>query len=138
MKIMGPTKRRDQFSSDDSTNVLVQSGPISRRWLLELRQLLPEFDYREVKFWAVYRKDRSTSPCAYLNPSKNSIRLFVRLEEYEDENLTKTPSTREWAKQFPAIYRIEGHAGIMVAADLIRRSSQRMSLPGQAGTGRNQ
>lgn len=127
METRGPSTKQDQSNSDEWTNILVQSGPITRGWLLELRELLPEFDYREVKYWAVYREHRNTSPCAYLNPSKNSIRLFVRLGKYEDERLIETPSTHDWAKQFPAIFRIREHADIILAADLIRRSLQRMS-----------
>lgn len=105
---------------------LVQSSPTTRAWLSELRRLLTSLDYRERKYWATFRRNSSSAPCAYLNPSHSSVRLFLRLEIEEDARLIATPSTNEWAEKFPAVFRIEKHSDLAGAAQLIQKSLDRM------------
>jgi hypothetical protein len=105
-----------------SSGLLVQSGPLTREWLRKLREALPRFKYQESAYYASFRTVATRGAFAYLNPAKNSIRLFVCLDPSDDTHLSHTPSTHQWADRFPSIFTVRSEGDLAVARALIEES----------------
>jgi len=78
------------------SETLVQSSDTTRLWLDELRTRLRGFEYSEAKFYAAFRSPSPRRVVAYLNPSRRSVRLFLRPPLGDHPRLKRTPSTSGW------------------------------------------
>jgi len=105
-----------------SSAKLVQSGPVTRGWLRVLHSELSRFGYKESGYYASFRSDVKHRNFVQLNPVKNSIRLFTRLESRADGHLVDTPSTYKWADYYPSLFTIRSEADLEIAAGLIEKS----------------
>ena len=113
-----------------SSGKLVQSGPLTRGWLRILRTALSRFGYKESGYYASFHGDVKHRNFVQLNPVKNSIRLFTRLESSADSHLVVTPSTYRWADYYPSLFTIRSEADLGIAAGLIEKSyKQDLLLP---------
>ena len=101
---------------------LIQSSPKTRSWLQSLRDRLPELEYSEARYYAAFRAEPAGTVCAYLNPAKRSIRLFLSLEAGAHPHLQPTPSTSSWAVRFPSVFPIAGEEDLSTATRLIVKS----------------
>lgn len=108
--------------TEDTT--LVRAGPQSRNWLKTLRAEFSDFDYREAQHYASFRRTPHDRALAYLNPSKTSIWLFLPFEPDPEQGILKTPSSSNWAKQFPSVFRISRDSDVLMAVRLIERAAQ--------------
>jgi hypothetical protein len=106
----------------DGGATLVQASPTTRRWLQSLRDRLPQFEYREVKYWASFRSESPRRAVAYLNPAQQSIRLFLALDPGDEAALEPSPSTVSWAARFPSVFRIADEKDLSTATRLILQS----------------
>lgn len=98
---------------------LVTSSPTTRSWLHGLRDKLPQFQYRERKYWGSFRSTAPDRVIVYLNPSKSSIRLFLPLQPTNEPDLKSTPSSSNWATRFPSVFQIGNEHDLTTAAQLI-------------------
>lgn len=102
---------------------LVQSSPTTCAWLQTLRDRLPQFEYSETKYYAVFRNEPARRAFAYLNPAKGSVRLFLPLDAGDEPHLQPTPSTSSWAARFPSVFPIAGEKDLSTATRLIVKSN---------------
>jgi len=102
---------------------LIQSSEQTRKWLCDIYELLKshniDYTITESKYWATFRKKSVDKVFSHCNPSAHKIRVFLPIEEKEFPDLTKTPSTNEWADRYPTIFRIEGEKDIKRSVDLL-------------------
>jgi 5-methylcytosine-specific restriction endonuclease McrA len=101
---------------------LVQSSPTTRSWLRTIRDRLPQFEYREARYYAAFRTEPRGPAFAYLNPAKGSVRLFLPLHPGDEPRLQPTPSTSSWAARFPSVFPIAGEQDLWAATRLIVKS----------------
>lgn len=106
----------------DTGTTLVQSSPVTRSWLQDLRDRLPDLEYSEARYYAAFRTGRPRRVVAYLNPAKRRIRLFLPFKPGAGAGLLPTPSTSTWASRFPSVFPIADEQALPMAARLIARS----------------
>ena len=104
---------------------LAQSSPTTRSWLKTLQAALSDFEYDQKRFWASFRSRSPRAVVAYLNPSKNKIRLFLPLEPHLHEDLRAALSSKSWKKRFPSTYDIQDARQLPVAMEFIRWAAAR-------------
>ena len=107
-----------------SEAMLVQSSPKTRSCMQSLRDRLPLLQYNEVKYWASFRSAPPRRVVAYLNPSKQGVRVFLALGPDSEADLVQTPSTSSWAARFPSVFQIDGEQDLERAEQLILASSK--------------
>ena len=103
---------------------LVQSSPTTRSWLQTLRHRLPRLGYSETKYYAAFRTEHPRRVVAYLNPARQSVRLFLRLDPAGEPHLQTTPSTSSWAARFPSVFPIVSERDLPTAYRLIVKSDE--------------
>lgn len=101
---------------------LFQSSPTTRSWLQTLRDRLPQLEYSEARYWAVFKTEPPRQVVAYLNPAQRSVRVFLALDPGGEPDLQQTPSTHSYAVRFPSVFRIAGEQDLTRAGQLILRS----------------
>jgi hypothetical protein len=105
-----------------SAATLVQSSPTTRSWLQRLHDSLPQLEYSEKKYWAIFKTGDPRRPVAYLNPSKQGARVFLALDPGGEPDLQQTPSTLSWAARFPSVFPVAGEQDLRRAGQLILMS----------------
>lgn len=113
-------------------NPLIESSDLTRQWLKiieeRVREIRPELSYSEAQNYAKFKNPNTNRNIAYLNPTSNQIRLFLRLGLDAGNDLEITPSTFRWADMYPSLFKIDRENKIERAIDLIIRSYEQDSL----------
>jgi len=106
-------------------STLIDSSRLTRDWLTKIKvgvdSHVPSIIYDEVKYWAKFKNPNSNRVIAWLNPSKSSVRLFLKLDPDLEPDIKK--STSQW-KNFPSIYRIDSENKVSRAIELVVLSFQ--------------
>jgi len=96
------------------------------KWLREIKfrieREIPSLIYGEFKYWASFKNPETNRNVVYLQPQRNQIRLFTRLDPSFDSSLQRTPSSSGWKEMYPSIFLITSENLIDKAVDLIRAS----------------
>lgn len=104
-------------------DTLITSSPKTKSWLFiiesNIKQKNSKVRYNETKYWASFKSSRTDRNVAYLQPQKNQIRIFVRLEPSADSVLQKTPASHNWATMYPALFTLESETLMTKAVELI-------------------
>jgi len=107
-------------------DTLVDSSEKTVRWLSKIRVFcmnkLHNTTYKEGKYWASFKNLQTKRNFVYLHPTKNQIRIFTRLPDGSDQNLTSTPASQNWADMYPTIFTLREEAAFKVALDLVKKS----------------
>ena len=107
-------------------DALIDSSEKTIRWLSKIHDYcidaLLTITYQEGKYWASFKNSKTKRNFAYLHPTKNQIRIFTRLPEGSDNNLTSTPASQNWAEMYPTLFILRNANAIEVALDLIEKS----------------
>jgi len=107
-------------------DTLITSSPKTLKWLREIKfrieREIPSLIYGEFKYWASFKNPETNRNVVYLQPQRNQIRLFTRLDPSFDSSLQRTPSSSGWKEMYPSIFLITSENLIDKAVDLIRAS----------------
>ena len=107
-------------------DILITASPITLRWLATIKSKVEErnlsLEYREKKYWAVFKSPKTNRNIAYLQPQKTQIRLFTRLDPYFNSSLKVTPASYNWEDMYPSIFTIRSEDSINKAIDFIHSS----------------
>ena len=105
---------------------LITASPETSDWVKKIRKLIEkekiQLKYGESKHWASFKSLESNRNIAYLNPTKNQIRLFTRLDSKIDSSLQMTPSTGRFAEMYPSVFFINSELLLDEAVKLIKLS----------------
>jgi len=104
-------------------DTIIKSSNLTRSWLEKIKagvsKANPSIIYDEVKYWAKFKSPNTDRIIAWLNPNKNSIRLFIGLDPDTEQDIKKSPS--HW-KRFKSLFRINSEKKISQAIELIIQS----------------
>ncbi|MHA1325280.1 MAG: hypothetical protein ACTSRL_21020 [Candidatus Helarchaeota archaeon] len=109
--------------SNDSKNTLVLSSPRTLNWINKIKNKIEkqkvELMYKKSKHWASFKNPKTGRIIAFLNPQKNQIRVFLKLDPSADNSLQYTPSSGAWAKNFPSVFKVNNESLIDKAVNFI-------------------
>ena len=104
-------------------DTIINSSNLTRDWLAKIESGVIKKNktiiYSEVKYWAKFESGITHRVIAWLNPNKNSIRLFIGLDPDEEPDIIEGPS--QW-KRFESLFRINTEKKIDRAIELIIQS----------------
>ena len=104
-------------------DTIINSSNLTRDWLANIKsgvnKKIQSIIYSEVKYWAKFESGITNRVIAWLNPNKNSIRLFIGLDPDEEPDIRISPS--QW-KRFESLFRIDSEKKIDRAIELIIQS----------------
>ena len=104
-------------------NSIINSSNLTLDWLDKIQsgvnKEIQSITYGEVKYWAKFISGNTERVIAWLNPNKNSIRLFIGLDPDEEPDIKRSPS--QW-KRFKSLFRIDSEKKIKRAIELIIES----------------
>ena len=110
-------------------DTLITSSPKTLEWLNRIKTKIEKkvlsLQYAESKYWASFRNPETNRNVVYLQPQKNQIRLFTRLDLSFDSSLQPTPASSGWAKMYPAVFLVRSENSIDKAVDLIVSSYEK-------------
>ena len=105
---------------------LVTSSKMTLEWLTRIKSEVldakPFLRYQESKYWATFRSPETERNICHLQPQKNKIRLFTRLDANADSELLETPSTGNWGRQYPSLFLVRSEQATSKAIELVLRS----------------
>ncbi len=77
---------------------LITSSSETLRWLSiksKVEGKEPSLQYNETKYWASFKSFDTNRNIVYLQPQKEQIRLFTRLNSSCDDSLWSTPASEK-------------------------------------------
>jgi hypothetical protein len=110
----------------EQKRTLVQSSPMTRRWLeqikSEVEKKLPSLTYEDKKYYCPFKNPETNRNFVQLNPLVNHIRLFTKLPPDFDNDLAQSPATGNYNKSFPSLFVIKSENDKQKAIRLIIES----------------
>lgn len=105
-------------------DVLVTSSTTTLSWLKTIRDDIEKkfshtIKYRESKYWASFKSNRTNRNIVSLQPQKSQIRLLLRLVPSYDNYLKESPCSGGWAEHYPSIFVVKSENMIKKAVELI-------------------
>jgi hypothetical protein len=108
---------------------LITSSPTTLKWLgvikSKVAREMPSLIYKDSKYWTSFKNPETERNFVFLQPQKNQIRLFTKLNTSFDNSLQITPSTSQWAETYPSIFLIQTEKLIDKAVKFIIDSYKR-------------
>ncbi len=105
---------------------LIIASKDTLKWIKGIKKLIKceklPLNYSESQYYASFKSQTSNRIIAFLNPTKNQIRLFTKLPPTSDSLLNITPSTEKYAEMYPSIFIMNSKNLLKKAVELIKRS----------------
>ena len=102
---------------------IITSSSETRSWLeliiAGVAEQIPDLQYTESKFWGAFKNPATYRNVVYIQPTKETIRIHMKLPLTFDEALEETSASKDWAETCPSLFRVRSEFDVTKAISLI-------------------